>query len=108
MTTVSVANVQGVSRATTTHRWLPNLVFMTLLGFVVLSALSIIYIKDYSRRSFSELQQLQQARDQAQVAWGQLLLEQTTCTTQARIQSLASHRLTMQVPEARFIARLPL
>jgi len=108
MTTVSVAKVHGVSRTTTSSCWLPYAVCMILLSFVVLSALSIIYIKDYSRRSFSELQQLQQARDEAQVAWGQLLLEQSTWTTQARIQQLASYRLAMRVPAAKAITRLPL
>ena len=108
MTTVSVTKVHEVNRATTTKPWLANIVCLALLGCVVLTALSIIYVKDYSRRSFSELQGLQQARDEAQVIWGQLLLEQSTWTTQARIQNLATHRLNMNFPTAKIITMLSL
>ena len=98
MTAISLTKRQNLSRSTEGPMWLPYIMCAVLLLTVVLSALSIIYCKDYSRRAFGELQQLQQVRDTVQVAWGQLLLEQSTWSTQARIQSHASKMLHMIVP----------
>lgn len=71
---------------------------LSLMLAILVTALGVIYVKDLERRLFSELQMLQQARDTFQVEWGQLLLEQNTWATQARIQSIAQQRLAMIVP----------
>ena len=45
-----------------------------------------------------ELQGLQRQRDQLAEEWGQLLLEQSTWSTHARIEGEARDRLDMEAP----------
>ena len=75
-----------------------GLIFLVIA--VLVSAFSVVYVKDLNRRLFVELQSLQQVRDALQVEWGQLLLEQNTWATQARVQHIAQQGLEMVVPES--------
>jgi cell division protein FtsL len=75
---------------------------LILTGIVSLSAFGVVYIKDSNRRTFIEVQQLEQERDHLHVEWGQLLLEESSFST-ARIQDLAQQKLGMQVPAVRQI-----
>ena len=75
-----------------------NIMTLILALTVLLSAVSVIYIKTLNRRLFSELQTEQQLHDRLQVRWGQLLLEQSTWATQARVQKIASKQLHMSLP----------
>ena len=75
---------------------------MLLLMMVLLaSALSIVYVKALERNLFSELQGLQQTRDNLRTEWGQLLLEQNTWAAPVRIQNIAQQQLGMIVPAAK-------
>jgi cell division protein FtsL len=65
---------------------------------VVISALSVIYTTHRSRSLFSELQKLQGTRDQLDVEWGQLQLEQSAWSNNSRIESIARDKLDMIVP----------
>lgn len=69
-----------------------------LLVMTLFSALSVVYVKNYERRLFSELQFSQQAAQKLHVEWGQLLLEQSTWATPARVQSIAQDRFDMKLP----------
>ncbi len=71
---------------------------MILLAAVVFSAVGVAYSKHYSRLLFVELQGLQRQRDQLAEEWGQLLLEQSTWSTHARIEGEARDRLDMEAP----------
>src|SRR5690348_13432654 len=66
-----------------------------LIMMVLVSAVAVVYVKDLNRRLFSELETLQQARDELRIESGQLLLEQNTWATQARIQQIAQQQLSM-------------
>lgn len=77
--------------------------FIALMMGVLLSAFFLIYIKDYNRRLFIHYQQLMQQRQQLNIAWGRLLLEQGTLTTAPRIQSIAQKQLHMHVPSTQEI-----
>jgi len=66
---------------------------------VVLSALSVIYSTYQTRKLVAEFQQLQNMRNDMEVEWGQLLLEQSTWGSFNRVERLASKRLKMIVPE---------
>lgn len=69
---------------------------MTFLLIAVLaSAIAIIYIKDENRQLTSHIQMLQNHRESMQVQYGQLLLEQSTLSTQSRIQRIAEQSLHM-------------
>lgn len=72
---------------------------IAILMFAVLtSAFTVIYVKNLDRRLFSDIQVLQQKKEQSQVEWGQLLLEQSTWAAPARIQHLAADKLDMVAP----------
>ena len=79
---------------------LPRLRVMMLLFAILISALSIVYIKDLNRRFFIQYQMLENVHDQIQVDWGKLLLEQGAWSTQSRIQEVAESTLGMRVPAA--------
>lgn len=72
--------------------WLVSLLAITVL----LSALSLVYMKDMNRRLFIEKQQLENYRDDLHIEWGQLLLEESSWST-TRIQHIA-HNRAMQTP----------
>lgn len=70
-------------------------VLIVLLALVVVSSLGVVYSKHQSRKLFVELQALGEARDNMDVEWGQLQLEQSTLTMQGKIESAARERLGM-------------
>lgn len=65
---------------------------------VILSAFGVIYVKDLNRRLFIQYQNLQQAQAQEMSRFSKLLLEQSTWSTQARVQRIAQQDLGMQLP----------
>lgn len=64
------------------------------------SAFAIVYMKDLNRRLFIQYQGLQRESTQATIEWGKLLLEQSTWSTQSRVQQMAQGQLGMIVPPA--------
>ena len=106
--------MNAASRSISQQRLLPGYVSLftlskrslglaVLIIAVLLSALSVIYMKDYSRRSFTELQMMQTDAQQANTVYNQLLLEESTWATQARIQQVATQDLHMETPSANAI-----
>ena len=72
---------------------------VTLLGVAVfLSALALIDARPQNRVLFEQLQQLDQQRDQLNIEWGRLLLEQSTWSTHAYIEQSATQKLGMSTP----------
>lgn len=69
-----------------------------LLAAVLISALSVIYSTNSYRSSFSQVQQEEQQTHFLQLQWGQLLLEQASLATPARVQELATDKLGMAFP----------
>ncbi|MGH8292258.1 MAG: cell division protein FtsL [Gammaproteobacteria bacterium] len=69
-----------------------------LLAAGMLSALAVIDARHENRMLFAQLQQLRQQRDQQNVEWGQLLLEESTWSTHARVEQMATQQLDMQLP----------
>ncbi len=74
------------------------LINAALSSAVILSAFGVIYVKDLNRRLFIQYQNLQQVQAQEMSRFSKLLLEQSTWSTQARIQRIAQHDLGMQLP----------
>ena len=72
-------------------------VVLLLMG-IVSSAIGVIYSKHTARQLLSELQTLQQHRDELHAEWTQLLLEQGTWATNARVERFARERLNMWMP----------
>jgi len=62
------------------------------------SAASAVYIKHRSREMFVELERLDTRRDNLQIEWGQLQLEQSAWSTHAFVERVASAKLHMGMP----------
>ena len=75
-----------------------RLITAGLLALVVISALSLVWARHETRVLFVELQSLQSERDEMNVDWGRLQLEQSAWATKARIERLAREELGMQRP----------
>ncbi|MDA1108144.1 MAG: cell division protein FtsL [Proteobacteria bacterium] len=74
-------------------------VFAALLVLAALaSAFAVVYARHEGRKLFIDLQALQQVRDEMDVEWGQLQLEQSTWATHSRIDPIAREQLGMAVP----------
>ena len=76
-----------------------------LLTFVfavvcVLSAIALVYTKHESRKLFVELEALTQERDELNIEWGQLQIEQSTWAQHARIEKVATDDLALVRPAA--------
>ena len=70
-----------------------NLIAVLLL--VVVTSVSVVYSKHQARKLFVELQALGNDRDNMDIEWGQLQLEQSTLSTQARVELKARDQLGM-------------
>ncbi|MGH8211276.1 MAG: cell division protein FtsL [Steroidobacteraceae bacterium] len=62
------------------------------------SAAGAIYCKHRARERFVELEQLNARRDNLQIEWGQLQLEQSAWSTHAFVERVASTKLHMAMP----------
>jgi cell division protein FtsL len=75
------------------------LVAMPLLWLAALgSAAGAIYCKHRTRALFVELEALNARRDNLEIEWGQLQLEQSAWSTHAFVERVASTRLHMAMP----------
>lgn len=73
------------------------LVLTTWSGLIA-SALGVVYAKHESRKAFIEVQALSAERDELDIEWDRLLIEQSTWATHARIERIAREQLSMRVP----------
>lgn len=69
-----------------------------LLGFVVASAVSVVYCKHESRKLFAQLQRQQSLADELAIEWGRLRLEESSLATHGRIEAKALEQLGMHGP----------
>jgi cell division protein FtsL len=65
----------------------------------LLSAAGAIYTRHRARELFVELESLHRQRDNLDVEWGQLQLEQSAWSTHAFVERIASTRLRMSIPD---------
>ncbi|MDX2504070.1 MAG: cell division protein FtsL [Gammaproteobacteria bacterium] len=82
------------------------LLILILLIITFVSAISVVYVKHYNRKLFVEVQQLERQRDDMEVEWGKLQLEQSTWATHGRIERIAQEKLQMIMPDARDVIYL--
>ncbi len=62
------------------------------------SAAGAIYCKHRSRELFVQLERLDARRDNLEIEWGQLQLEQSAWSTHAFVERVASTKLHMAMP----------
>lgn len=71
-----------------------------VLGVLLLAtALGVVWTRHESRVLFVELQELNGRRDELNIEWGRLQLEQATWAEASRVERLAREELNMQTPE---------
>lgn len=69
-----------------------------LVVAVLVSALAVVYSTNSYRSTFNQVEQQEQQTHYLQLQWGQLLLEQASLATPARVEELASEKLGMVLP----------
>lgn len=74
------------------------LLLMMLLAGISATALGVVLTTFNSRHLLNQLQQLEQERNQLQVEWGRLLLEQSSLVALGRMEDAAINQLDMEVP----------
>ena len=78
----------------------PFLLVFVFALVCVLSSIALVYTKHESRKLFVELEGLTHERDDLNIEWGQLQIEQSTWATHARIERVATDDLSLVRPEA--------
>jgi len=82
------------------RRGQPLLLVIVFAAVCVISSLALIYTKHESRKLFVELEQLTTERDELNIEWGQLQIEQSTWATHARIEQVALDELSLVRPQS--------
>jgi cell division protein FtsL len=85
---------------------MPNLCVMFGLFLCLLSAISLLYVKDLNRRLFIDYQRTQKVSTQLATEQEKLLLEQSAWSTAMHVQRIAQNRLDMEVPDAQSVVML--
>ncbi len=80
-----------------------DLSLFALISAVLISALSLVYVTNSVRGLNAAIEQSYTDRDQLRIQQGQLLLEKSTLTMQARIQDVAEDHLNMVVPDGKAV-----
>ncbi|MDH5617599.1 MAG: cell division protein FtsL [Gammaproteobacteria bacterium] len=78
----------------------PFLLVFVFTIVCVVSAIALVYTKHESRKLFVELEGLTRERDNLNIEWGQLQIEQSTWAQHARIEQVAVDDLSLVRPEA--------
>lgn len=77
-----------------------RLIVVLLLGAaVMLTAFGVVVSKHETRQQYKELVSLENTRDDLQVEWGKLQLEQSSWATHGRVEKEARERLKMSIPD---------
>ena len=77
---------------------------LALVLCLITSAIMVNYISHLNRNLFSDYQMQLQERDELDVEWGQLLLEQSAFAAHARVEQVAIKKLGMRAPNSDEIA----
>ncbi len=76
-----------------------RVVFWFLLLAVVATGVAVSTVRHETRLQFSQIQQLQQHRDELDVEWGRLQLERATWSDAGKIRGMAEEKLHMHAPK---------
>ncbi len=77
-----------------------RLLLIALVALNVATAIGVVYARHRHRTLFVELSKLQRVRDELNIEFGRLQLEQATVAEATRIDQIARERLGMKSPEA--------
>jgi cell division protein FtsL len=77
----------------------PAALVLVFAAVCVLSAIALVYTKHEARKLFVELETLTHERDELNIEWGQLQIEQSTWATHGRIEQVAADQLSLIRPQ---------
>ncbi|HZH43428.1 MAG TPA: cell division protein FtsL [Lysobacter sp.] len=77
-----------------------RLLLTLLVAANIVSALGVVYARHQHRQLFVQLSRLERERDELNIEFGRLQLEQATWAESNRIDQVARERLGMKFPEA--------
>ena len=77
-----------------------RLLLVVLLACTIASAIGVVFMRHRHRQLFVELSRLEHARDELNIEFGRLQLEQATLAQATRVDQEARERLGMKFPEA--------
>ena len=76
------------------------LLLLPLLWVAVLaSAVGVVFVRNEARTLFTELERLSSERDQLNIEWGQLQLEQSAWSNHGFVERVANDKLLMTLPQ---------
>jgi cell division protein FtsL len=73
--------------------------YSILISSVFLSAIGVIVNQHKARKLFVEVQVLESEQDKLNEVWGKLQLEQSTWSTNDRVEKISRDELQMREPE---------
>ena len=76
-----------------------RVLLMILVAANMLSAIAVVFARHEHRQLFIALTKLEKARDELNIEFGRLQLEQATWAESNRIDQVARNRLGMKFPE---------
>ena len=77
-----------------------RMLLIVLLLCTIASAIGVVFMRHRHRQLFVELSRLEDARDELNIEFGRLQLEQATLAQATRVDQEARGRLGMKFPEA--------
>jgi len=83
-----------------------QLSFAVFLFLVFMSAFSVVYMTNLARDLQANLHQSQAENAQLFSQQGQLLLERSTLSMQARVQQVAEQKLNMLIPDHQSVVKI--
>lgn len=75
------------------------LLIVLLTGAILASGTGLVYTQHANRQLFIQMQKLQAERDNLEIEWELLQLEQSTLVTNIAIEEVARTRLNMLTPD---------
>jgi cell division protein FtsL len=73
-------------------------VMLALIALIMVSGMSVAFVKYESRKLFTEMEKLRTYGDELVVEWGRLQIELATWAEHGRVEELAVNKLQMRVP----------
>ena len=78
----------------------PAVLVLVFAAVCEMRAMALVYTKHEARKLFVELETLTHERDELNIEWGQLQIEQSTWATHARIEQVALDRVSLVRPKS--------
>jgi len=79
------------------------MLMMSMLFAVLMTGLAVTYTTNAYRLTLSQVERTQQQKNHLDLQWSQLLLEQASLATPARVEQLATYELNMSIPAQKHI-----